>query len=70
MKRDCRGDKPVLLLGEDGDSRGLDDSDLHQSAVGLHRFAVIKSDNKQLRQRREEANEPHTNVQRSITVFL
>lgn len=64
MTKHCRGDKPVLLLGKDGDSRGLEDSDLHQGAVGLHRFAVIKGDDKQLRHRREEANEPDTNVRR------
>lgn len=61
----CRDDQPVLLLGEDGDPRGLEDSDLHQSAVGLHRFAVVKGDDKQLRRRREEAdeaNEAETNV--------
>lgn len=61
----CRDDQPVLLLGEDGDPRGLEDSDLHQSAVGLHRFAVVKGDDKQLRHRREEAdeaNEAETNV--------
>lgn len=61
----CRDDQPVLLLGEDGDPRGLEDCDLHQSAVGLHRFAVVKGDDKQLRHRREEAdeaNEAETNV--------
>lgn len=63
MTKRCRGDKPVLLLGEDGDSRGLEDSDLHQRAVVLHRFTVIKGDDKQLHHRREEANEPDTNVQ-------
>lgn len=60
----AEGDKPVFLLGEDGNSRGLKDSDLHHSAVGLHRFAVIKGDDKQLHHRREGANEPDTDVQR------
>lgn len=61
-----RGDQPVLLLGEDRDPRGLEDSDLHQGAVGLHRFTVVKGDDKQLRHRRgeaDEANEAETNVQ-------
>lgn len=63
-KSSWRGDQPVLLLGEDGDPRRLEDSDLHQSAVGLHRFAVVKGDDKQLQHRREavdEASEAETN---------
>lgn len=70
MTKECKGDRPVLLLGEDRDSGGLEDSDLHQSAVGFHRFAVIKGHYKQLRHRREEANEADTNVPREITAFL
>lgn len=53
MTECCRGDKPVFLLGEDGDSRGLEHSDLNQSAVDLHRFTVIKGDDKQLHHRRK-----------------
>lgn len=66
MTKQSRGDRPVLLLGEDGDSGGLEDSDFHQSAVGLHRLAVVKGHHKQLRHRREKANEAGTNVQREI----
>lgn len=49
----CQGAVPVFLLSEDWNPRGLEDGDLHQSAVGLYRLAVVKGNHKQLAETRE-----------------
>lgn len=51
--RGCCWPVPVFLLSEDWNPRWLKDCDLHQSAVGLDRFAVVKGNHKQLPGTRE-----------------
>lgn len=53
------GGLPVLLLSENGNGRGLQDGNFHQSLIGLHRLPVIISNNRQLQgERRKSILEP------------